>query len=84
MNEKEKMISGLIYDPSDKELLELRQKAHILSKKYNDYLETDSERDKILDELIPNKGSNVYLQGPVQFDYGCFTEIGDKTDNKRG
>lgn len=26
MNEKEKMISGLIYDPSDKELLELRQK----------------------------------------------------------
>ena len=79
MNEKEKMISGLIYDPSDKKLLELRQKAHILSKKYNDCLETDSERDKILDELIPNKGSNVYLQGPVQFDYGCFTEIGDNS-----
>ena len=79
MNEKEKMISGLIYDPSDKELLELRQKAHILSKKYNDCFETDSDRDKILDELIPDKGSNGYLQGPVQFDYGCFTKIGDNS-----
>ena len=24
-------------------------------------------------------GENVYLQGPVQFDYGCFTEIGKNT-----
>ena len=30
-------------------------------------------------ELIPHMGENVYLQGPVQFDYGCFTEIGKNT-----
>lgn len=29
MTEKEKMISGKIYDPSDKELVELRIKATI-------------------------------------------------------
>ena len=29
MRDKEKMISGLIYDPADKELAEMRQAAHI-------------------------------------------------------
>lgn len=79
MQEKEKMLAGLIYDPADQELAELRQKAHRLSKEYNDRLETDEERVRLLNELIPNKGVNVYLQGPVQFDYGCFTTIGDNS-----
>ena len=79
MQEKEKMLAGLIYDPADKELAELRQKAHRLSKEYNDRLETDEERVRLLDELLPNKGMNVYLQGPVQFDYGCVTTIGDNS-----
>lgn len=79
MQEKEKMLAGLIYDPADQELTELRQKAHRLSKEYNDRLETDEERVRLLDELIPNRGVNVYLQGPIQFDYGCFTTIGDNS-----
>lgn len=79
MQEKEKMLAGLIYDPADQELTELRQKAHRLSKEYNDRLETNEERVRLLDELLPNKGMNVYLQGPVQFDYGCFTTIGDNS-----
>ena len=79
MRDKEKMISGLIYDPADKELAEMRQAAHILSKKYNDLYENDDDRNKILDKLVPNRGTNVYLQGPIQFDYGCFTEIGDNS-----
>ena len=32
MTEKEKMLSGQRYDPTDPELVELREKAHILSK----------------------------------------------------
>ena len=79
MQEKEKTLAGFIYDPADQELTELRQKAHRLSKEYNDRLETDEERVRLLNELIPNKGVNVYLQGPVQFDYGCFTTIGDNS-----
>lgn len=79
MQEKEKMLAGLIYEPADQELAELRQKADRLSKEYNDRLETDEERVRLLDELLPNKGMNVYLQGPVQFDYGCFTTIGDNS-----
>ena len=51
MTEKEKMLAGMIYDPSDKTLDELRVKAHKLSQMYNnrcgetqgDYGGTDSE-----------------------------------------
>ena len=80
MTEREKMLAGLLYDPSDAELVALRQKGHILSKMYNDTVETDTDkRTRILSELLPKCGENVYLQGPVQFDYGCFTTIGHRT-----
>lgn len=67
MTEKEKMIMGKIYDPSDEELVSLRTKAHRLSKEYNELLETDKHRTEFLKKL-GIKGNNFYLQGPVQFD----------------
>ncbi|MCH5165131.1 MAG: sugar O-acetyltransferase [Clostridiales bacterium] len=77
MTEKEKMLKGMIYDPNDSELAELRRRAHILSKKYNDTFEDETEKRKaILDELIPQKSDGVYLQGPIFFDYGVFTKLG--------
>ena len=80
MTEKEKMIAGKLYDPSDKELATLRTKAHNLSQDYNKTYETEERRRKeILDELVPNRKEGVYLQGPVQFDYGVFTTIGENT-----
>lgn len=79
MNEKEKMLQGQLYDPADKELLFLRQKAHRLCREYNALDETDPRREEILWELGIKLGKNVYLQGPIQFDYGCFTSIGDNS-----
>lgn len=77
MTEKEKMISGKLYDPSDKELEALRLQAHRLSKDYNDTYEDEEEkREKILSKLIPNRSDGVYIQGPIQFDYGMFTTLG--------
>ena len=78
MTEKEKMLAGKIYDPSDKELAELRAKAHRLSKEYNELLETDERRAEIIKELGINADA-VYFQGPIQFDYGCFTSIGENS-----
>lgn len=77
MNEKEKMLAGKIYDPTDEELTKLRTKAHRLSQRYNTLFEDDELRDIVIDELIPNKGKGVYLQGPVYFDYGIFTSFGE-------
>lgn len=75
MTEKEKMLCGKIYDPSDKELVTLRANAHRLSKEYNELLETDSKRAEVI-KALGISGESFYLQGPVQFDYGCFTSIG--------
>lgn len=75
MTEKEKMLAGKIYDSTDSELVGLRAKAHRLSKEFNDLLENDGRRTEILKEL-GIAGDAFYLQGPVQFDYGCFTSIG--------
>lgn len=78
MTEKEKMLAGKIYDPSDKELENLRIKAHRLSKEYNDTFENEEEkRNEILDRLLPNRKKGTYLQGPIQFDYGVFTTVGE-------
>ena len=76
MSEKEKMLEGKIYDPTDKELTILRTKAHRLSQHYNTLFEDDNLRNTIIDELIPNKGEGLYLQGPIYFDYGIFTSFG--------
>ena len=80
MTQKERMLKGLIYDPSDKELLSLRNKAHKLCLEYNNTSEEDVEkRNRILQELGIKLGKNVYLTGPIYFDYGCFISIGDNS-----
>jgi maltose O-acetyltransferase len=61
MTEKEKMLMGKIYDPSDVELVKLRENAHLLSKKYNDCFETDESRNEILSALVNIQGDNVRL-----------------------
>lgn len=77
MTEKEKMLAAMPYDPTDKELTELRVNAHRLSAQYNATYETDEEkRREILDKLLPNRGEGAFLQGPVWFDYGVFTKVG--------
>ena len=77
MTEKEKMLAGKIYDPSEPELVGLRQEAHRLCLEYNQLPETDKKRDELMRELGVAGGENAYFQGPVQFDYGCFTTVGE-------
>ena len=78
MTEKEKMLAGKIYDASDEELKRFRETAHRLSREYNLLDECDlNARAKILRELLPTADTSAYLQGPVQFDYGIFTELGE-------
>lgn len=79
MTEREKMLAGKLYDPADQELAGLRKRAHVLSFEYNQCKETDEQRNEILHRLLPEMGKGVFLQGPVQFDYGCFTTIGENT-----
>ncbi len=80
MTEHEKMLGGKLYDPCKDGLAEERARAHWLCKQYNDLPETDAEgRDGILHELIGSLGEDVYLQGPIFFDYGTYTSFGDRS-----
>lgn len=78
MTEHEKMFAGKIYDPFSEGMPEERTRAHLLCQAYNAAAETDfEERERILKELLPNHGKDIYLQGPVYFDFGKNTVIGD-------
>lgn len=77
MNEKEKMLSSRYYDPQDEELVSLRRKCHKLCTEYNSLEETDPRRLEVLKELGIKGYEGIYLQGPIYFDYGCFTSFGE-------
>ena len=80
MTEKEKMLAGELYDPTDEELVRLREEAHGWNTDYNATKETEEDlREAIMDRLVPNRGEDVYFQGPVAFDYGVFTSVGART-----
>lgn len=80
MTEIEKMFAGKIYNPFSEGMSEARQKAHELCQKYNQIPESDANSRKvILDELMPEHGTGVYLQGPIQFDFGTHIKMGDNS-----
>ena len=76
---KQKMLAGQLYDPSDEELVGLRVKCHRLCREYNKLDDFDPRRAEILKEMDIQLGENVYLQGPIYFDYGCFISMGDRS-----
>ena len=77
MTEREKMLSGELYDSSDNELEQLRLHARKLARRYNLTDEDQQEvQAQILRELLPATEELPYLQAPVYFDYGCHTYFG--------
>jgi maltose O-acetyltransferase len=80
MTEKEKMFAGKLYDPFCEGMPEERSRAHELCRQYNATSEKDEEaRKRILDELMPDRGEDVYLQGPIQFDFGTHIRMGRRS-----
>ncbi|PXY01486.1 sugar O-acetyltransferase [Marinifilum breve] len=77
-SEKEKMLSGELYNASDDELSKERLKARLLIKELNDSREDEeSKRLGIIKELIPTSGDNLWLEPPFYCDYGINMIIGD-------
>lgn len=72
------MLAGKPYRPDSKELGDISSNAHLLCQKYNQIPDTDTKkRNEVLDQLFPDHGKGIYLQGPIQVDYGRFTHLGE-------
>jgi len=77
MTEEEKIFSGRLFDARSKELKDIKHKAHILCQKFNSMDEYDENRLPVIKEFIGSIGDKYYFQGPIQFNYGCHTFIGE-------
>ena len=77
MKEEEKIFAGKLFDARTKELRDIKHKAHTLCQKFNTIDEYDEDRLSIIKEFIGNIGEKYYFQGPIQFNYGSHTFIGE-------
>lgn len=75
MNQNTKnMLAGKPYYSNDPELAAWQQSAHQLCRQYN---QSANNRSEIINQMLPNHGRQVTMAGPIYFDYGRFTTIGD-------
>jgi Acetyltransferase (isoleucine patch superfamily) len=77
MTEEEKIFARKMFDPRSQELRGIKHTAHLACQKYNILDELDPTRPSIIKEFIGKIGETYYFQGPIQFNYGCHTYIGE-------
>ena len=78
-SEHEEMLDGKLYRSGDPELNALLERSADLCNKFNALPRgATAERNAILDELLPGHGEHLDVMGPVFFDYGCHTTIGER------
>ena len=77
MKEEEKIFAGKLFDARTKELRDIKHKAHTLCQRFNLMDEYDEKRLPIIKEFIGKIGEKYYFQGPIHFNYGCHTFIGE-------
>jgi maltose O-acetyltransferase len=77
MTEEERIFAGKLFDARSKELRDKKHSTHILCQKFNALDEYDESRLPIVKEFIGSIGEKYYFQGPIQFNYGSHTFIGE-------
>ncbi|KGM44662.1 maltose acetyltransferase domain-containing protein [Neobacillus niacini] len=76
--EKDKMLSGELYDAANPQLLQERINARRLTRLYNQTIETDEEiRTGLLKELFGTTGKNIYVEPTFRCDYGYNIHVGE-------
>ena len=81
MTEEEKIFAGKLFDARTRELRDIKHKAHILCQRFNQMDEYDAARLPVVREFIGAIGEKYYFQGPIQFNYGSHTFIGELQRN---
>jgi len=79
MTQKEKMLSGELYDASDPQLVEERHQARLLFQRINGTGEEHKEeRDQLFYQLMGTAGEGLYIEPPFYCDYGYNIHLGEK------
>lgn len=77
--ERDKMLSGELYDPLDPELVAARNRARDLCQLLNATRETDVEpRRSLLKQIFGRGGDSVWMQPPFYCDYGSNIVLGER------
>ena len=77
VKEEERIFAGKLFDARRKELKDIKHRAHEVCRKFNAMDERDEERMPLMRSIIGGAGKIFYIQGPVQFNYGCHTFVGE-------
>lgn len=76
--EKQKMLSGELYNAIDPELSQDRLNARRLTRLFNQTLEAEfSTRIDLIKKLFGSTGQNVYLEPTFRCDYGYNIHVGE-------
>ena len=79
MTERQRMVSGELYDAMDAALVGLREHSRDLCQLLNATREGEQEeRRRILRELFGTGGDTVWMQPPFYCDYGWNIELGER------
>ncbi|CAM3887198.1 sugar O-acetyltransferase [Alkalicoccus chagannorensis] len=78
MTEREKMTAGLMYKPSDPELMEDRLRVRRKVREYNASSPAEAAgREDALRDILGSAGREVFMEPDVRFDYGYNMHVGD-------
>lgn len=77
MREEEKIFVGKLFNNQCAELKAIKLRTHALNEQYNRMEETDKARDGIIREMLGRIGNTFHLVGPIHFNYGSHTFVGD-------
>ena len=77
--EKEKMLSGEMYDATDPQLTAERRRERDLCKALNESHDSEQElRERIIRELFGTAGDAIWIEPPFYCDYGSNITLGSK------
>ena len=81
--QRQKMLAGELYDPSDADLVAGRSRARDLCRLLNNSRDAEQEKRRtILIELFGRAGESVWMQPPFYCDYGSNIELGERVTHE--
>ena len=79
MTEKEKMLSGQLYDACDRDLLKELNEVKVKCQQYNNLLPTDfAARNTMLQQMLGQADKDTFINQPFFCDYGRHIRVGKR------